>query len=82
MRESGNEEANGWRAGNEQSEAQRRSLRNGLWNSIPELKCDRKGKEMCDFGKCWKEVDLDTGEITHHPVNPRDSSLLATYSGT
>ncbi len=62
-------------SGNEQSEAPKKISAEWAMELDTELKCDRKGKEMCDFGKCWKEVDLDTGEITHHPVNPRDSSF-------
>ncbi|KLO04145.1 hypothetical protein SCHPADRAFT_947930, partial [Schizopora paradoxa] len=40
-----------------------------------ELKCDREGKAMCKYGKCWKETDPITGEVKHYSINPRDSSF-------
>ncbi len=55
-------------SGNKQSEAPKKISAEWAMELENELKCDRKGKEMCDFGKCWKEVNLDTGEIIHHPV--------------
>lgn len=40
-----------------------------------ELRCDRPGKDMCEYGKCWKEVDAATGIVSHHPISPRDSAF-------
>ncbi|KLO04239.1 hypothetical protein SCHPADRAFT_947857 [Schizopora paradoxa] len=39
------------------------------------LKCDKEGKDVCKYGKCWKEVIAETGEVKHHSINPRDSSF-------
>ncbi len=51
-----------------------------------ELRCDRKGAQKCDYGKCWKADDpvSSTGEKVHHPINPRNGSfwLLALVSST
>lgn len=40
-----------------------------------ELMCDRKKGEKCEHGKCWKERIDETGEVIHHPINPRDASF-------
>lgn len=40
-----------------------------------EIQCDRKGADICQYGKCWKERIPDTETIVHHPISPRDSSL-------
>ncbi len=38
-----------------------------------DLKCDREGDAICEYGKCWKEdnPDVEMGPI-HHPMSPRD----------
>ncbi len=39
---------------------------------------------MCKEGQCWKDVDLETGEVIHNPINTRDASfwVVALVRGT
>ncbi|KLO05229.1 hypothetical protein SCHPADRAFT_947091 [Schizopora paradoxa] len=40
-----------------------------------QLQCDRQGKEKCEYGKCWKEIDDELETIVHYPISPRNSSF-------
>ncbi len=75
-------------SGNESADAEVPKKHSAAWaiELDNELKCDREGKDACEYGKCWKEDDPEstTGGKIHYPINPRDSSfwLLSLVSGT